>query len=173
MSFTFENKVLWRTLVLALLFLSLLGTWSYDVINVPAEFACSYPNMRLYGDFCGMPISWLSFLFAGDFFYIFRELVAGIFTGRGRELFGLVLLSPPLLPLFSTVLLLRKKDSPRLQKFHLFAWGLGCIFPLFILFTQRDIQTFRLWGAWLYIIVAICALTLEIVIWKRVPLGNS
>lgn len=161
-----ENKVFWRGFILALLIVSMLGPWAYDKISVPAEYPCEWPVVRLYGDFCGMPFSWFSgfLLFAGDLFHILRAVVTGTFTGRGRELFVLVLLILPILPFFSTLLLLWKKDLPTLRKVHLIAWGLGCIFPLFILFVERNVRFSILWGPWLYLLVAVSAVIFEILI---------
>jgi hypothetical protein len=163
-----KHKSILRQVTLALLFVSLLGPWAYDLLYVPGEYPCEWPIVRLYSDFCGMPMSWFSgfLLFAGDFFRILWALITGTFTGRGRELFGLVFLTLPILPLFSTLLLLRKKDSPRLRRFHLIALGLGCIFPLFILFAQQNVQVFLLWGPWLYIFTAVGAWATEILFHK-------
>lgn len=168
MSFLMENKTLWRGVILLLIIVSMLGPWAYDRIHVPAEYPCSPPNIRLYGDFCGMPMSWFSgfLLFAGDFFHILRQLITGSFTGRGRELLALVFLILPILPLFSSLLLLKRKDPSRLLGFHLIAWGLGCIFPVFILVFQPNVSTLLLWGPWLYILVAICAVIAETVVIK-------
>jgi hypothetical protein len=46
------------------------------------------------------------------------------------------------------------------------AWGLGCIFPLFILFSQQNVQILLLWGPWLYILVAVGAVILEVLLMK-------
>ena len=112
-----ENKVIWHGIILLLLVISLLGPWAYDSINVPAEYPCEWPVVRLYGDFCGMSMSWFSafLLFAGDFFFILRALITGTFTGRARELMSLVFLILPVFPLFSSLLLLKKKDPSRLR----------------------------------------------------------
>lgn len=167
-----KHKNILRQASLVLLIVSLLGPWAYDKIGVPAEFPCEWPIVRLHGDFCGMPMSWFSgfMLFAGDFFRILWALITGTFTGRGRELLGVVFLALPILPLFSALLLLRKKDSPRLQRYHLIALGLGCVFPLFILFAQLNVKLVLLWGLWLYIIVAVSAVILEILIMKKSPI---
>lgn len=175
MSLINENKNMVRTILLVIFIVSLLGPWGYDVIHVPAEYPCDLPNVRLYGDFCGIPIPWFGgvMLFAGDFFRILRELLTGAFTGRGRELLGWVLLILPSLPMVSTFFLLRHKDSARLQTFHLLAWGLGCAFSLYVLFLQPDISVFRLWGPWLFVGVAVSAFVLELRLRKRPPAENS
>lgn len=164
-----KHKNILRQVALVLLIISLLGPWGYDLLNVPAEYPCEWPVVRLYGDFCGMPMSWFSgfLLFAGDFFHILWALITGTFTGRGRELLGVFLFTVPILPLFSSLLLLKKKDPSRPRGFHLFAWGLGCIFPVFILSFQPNVPILLLWGPWLYLLVAVGAVVLEIVLVKK------
>lgn len=165
-----------RLAILALLIVSLLGPWGYDRIHVPAEYTCSLPNIRLYGDFCGMPMSWLSgfLLFAGAFFHILWQLITGTFNGRGGgELLGVLLLALPILPLFSSLLLLKKKAPFRLRGFHLIAWGLGCIFPVFILSFQPNVPILLLWGPWLYVLAAVGAVVVEIFIQKHHQPGLS
>lgn len=174
-----KHKNILRQVALALLIISLLGPWGYDRIHVPAEYTCSLPNIRLYGDFCGMPMSWLSgfLLFAGAFFHILWQLITGTFTGRGGELLGVFLLALPIalpiLPLFSFLLLLKKKAPSRLRGFHLIAWGLGCIFPVFIIAFQPNIPILLLWGPWLYFLAAVGAVVVEIFITKTSPAGLS
>jgi hypothetical protein len=122
-----------------------------------------------------MSMSWFSafMMFAGDFFYILRALLTGTFTGRARELLGLGFLILPVFPLFSSLLLLKKKAPSRLRGVHLIAWGLGVIFPLFILFGQRNVQAILLWGPWLYILVAVGAIILELLLMRKNPVKNG
>jgi hypothetical protein len=51
-----KHRKITRVAILILFITSMLGPWMFDLINVPAEYACSKPNVRLYGDFCGMPV---------------------------------------------------------------------------------------------------------------------
>lgn len=163
-----RHKTALRLTILVLLIISLLGPWAYDRVHVPAEYACNDPFVRLEGDFCGLPMSWFSgfLLFAGGFFHILRHLITGTFTGRGRELLGVFILTLPILPLFSSLLILKKKKPSRLRGFHLIAWGLGCIFPVFIVVFQPNVPLLLLWGAWLYLLVAVGAVAFEIFIMK-------
>lgn len=126
--------------MLALLIVSLLGPWMYDVIHVPAEYTCDNPFVRLEGDFCGLPLSGIKFFtwFAGGFFHI--------------------------IPFFTTLPLIWKKETPRLRTINLVAWILALIPTLTIFIFQIKDQAFRLWGLWLYILVAISALTVEMFI---------
>jgi hypothetical protein len=54
-----EGKRIWRVITLAVLLLAILGPWAFDRTNVPAEFPCTGPHIRLEGDFCGIPMSGL------------------------------------------------------------------------------------------------------------------
>ena len=165
MSFIVENKVFWRRIVLALFILSLLGPWMFDRIYVPAEYTCSTPTFRLEGDFCGYPMSGflIVFPFTGRFFIILWELITGIFTGQARELFvGLFLL--PTLPFFTTILLIWKKETRRLQTIDLVAWILALIPTLTVFITQIKDPVIRLWGLWLYILAAVSAVIVEILV---------
>ena len=84
MSFMTENKVLWRILILALFIISMLGPWAFDLLNVPAQYPCGKPSVRLYGDFCGSPISGFGVIKWANsgFIYILDELIKGNIAGR-------------------------------------------------------------------------------------------
>lgn len=168
------NRNIVRAVILALLLISLLGPWMFDLIHVPAEYTCDEPFVRLEGDFCGMPMSGLQFFkwFTGGFFYIIVEFVKGSFTGRSRELIaGLSLL--PLVPFVTTILLLWKRNTPRLQIINLVAWILALIPTLTIFIFQIKDQAFRLWGLWLYILTAVGAVIFEILLMKTSPVKTE
>jgi hypothetical protein len=57
MSWLIVHKQYTRITFMALLLVALSGTWAYDLIHVPAQYDCSLPNVRLRGDFCGIPFS--------------------------------------------------------------------------------------------------------------------
>ena len=63
-------KNILRGAILLLLIISLLGPWTFDQINVPAQYPCTPPIVRLYGDFCGVPLSGIQVfgLYIGGFF---------------------------------------------------------------------------------------------------------
>ena len=44
----------WRVIILAMLMVSFVGPWFFDVIMVPAEYECNLPFVRLDDDFCGL-----------------------------------------------------------------------------------------------------------------------
>jgi hypothetical protein len=169
MSFIAKNKTSWRTLVLALFIISMLGPWAFDLLNVPAQYPCEKPSVRLYGDFCGYPMSGFGVLIwtSGGFFYILAELIKGNIAVRIPELVIPICAWIIILPFFSTLLLIWKKNSRRLQTINLVTWGLACLLTctMFIWQTNRDqfVRFFHLlWGIWLYILVATGTIILEI-----------
>jgi len=169
MSFILGNTVLLRWSILALLIIAMLGTWAFDQLNVPAQFPCEKPSVRLYGDFCGDPMSGFGALawFSDGFFYTFNELIRGNIVPLLPNLIALLLACIIVFPFLSTLLLLAIKDSPRLQTLNLITWGLAClaILTMFILQFRREhfMEFFYLlWGLLLYALVAIGTIALEI-----------
>jgi len=155
-------------MILVLLVISLLGPWMFDRIHVPAEYTCSEPTVRLYGDFCGYPMPgfFTIFLFIGGFFSNLAAWVSGAFTGRAREfLVGLSLL--PILPFFTTLFLIWKEETRRLRTINLVAWILALIPTLIVFILQIKDQAIQPWGLWLYILVAIGAIIHEVQALRR------
>jgi len=171
MPYTVKNEDFWRKLVLALFILSMLGPWAFDLLNVPAQYPCGWPTVRLEGDFCGYPMSGIGALLwaTGGFFYIINDLIKGNIAARIPELITLIFTWLVILPFFSTLLLIWNKNSRRLQTINLIAWGLAGIpaLVMFILQTNRDQLvhfSYYLWGLWLYILVAIGTVIFEILV---------
>ena len=169
MSFIAENKVLWRKLVPVLFIISMLGPWMFDLLNVPAQYPCGKPSVRLYGDFCGYPMSGFEVIkYANSgFFFILDQLIKGNIAGRILDLIFPFYTWLIILPFFSIILLIWNKNSRRLQTINLVAWGLACsvILTMFILQTIGDPfvhNLYLLWGIWLYILVAIGTIANEI-----------
>jgi hypothetical protein len=135
MSWLEKHKRIWRTAIFILLILAVLGPWAYERISVPAEYACSPPYIRLEGDFCGFPWSWIRGFFwvSGGLISISVGMVTGelIFIEWIREIFVSLLLFLPLLPFFSTLLLILREDHPHRQVFTIIAWGLSIGMGLF------------------------------------------
>jgi len=56
----------WRRLVRFILGVTsgcaLVGPWIYERVNVPARYVCAAPNIRIEGDYCGVPLSALTLL---------------------------------------------------------------------------------------------------------------
>ena len=171
MSWIYNNRRFFRIAVLLLFLVSLFGPWAFDLLNVPAQFPCGWPAVRLKDDFCGYPMSGFgAFICANSgFIYILDDLIRGNIAGRIPELISLIFTWIIILPFFSTLLLIWNKNSRRLQTINLIAWGLACIpaLTLFILQTNRDELVhflYLLWGVWLYILVAIGTFIFEILV---------
>jgi hypothetical protein len=140
MSFIVENKVRLRIFILALFIIAMLGPWTFDLINVPAQYLCDEPFVRLYGDYCGSPVS-------------------------GFGAIQLIIL----LPFFSNLLLIGNRNSRRLQTINVIVWAIACLLTLtmFIIQSNRDqfVQYFYLlWGLWLYILLTIGTMIFEILV---------
>ena len=169
MSFMIENNVLRRTLVLVFVIVSMLGPWTFDLINVPAQYDCDKPFVRLYGDFCGSPMSGIGNVLwaASGFFSILDGLTKG--TAGIPELILFVCVLIIVLPLFSTLLLIGYRNSRRLQTINVIVWGMACLPTLALFILQSNLDGFirffyLLWGLWLYILVAIGAIIAEILV---------
>ncbi len=154
-----------RFTFLIFLVMSMMGPWAFDRIHVPAEYTCEHPFVRLNGDFCGSPLSWLSLVswVTDGFLVTTRRLIAELFAGGAREFLAVLLVMLPVLPFFSTLLLTGRKNSTRLKTIHLIAWGVGCLFPLLIIGSEWNGPVTKLWGPWLYILLAIGAFLVEII----------
>ncbi|MCC6300146.1 MAG: hypothetical protein IT314_12680 [Anaerolineales bacterium] len=137
------NRSIFRVGILLLFVLALLGPWTYDVINVPAEFTCDKPFIRLDGDFCGVPTSVIQF-----------------FSGP------VILL---LLPFLTTALLIWKEETQRLRTINMIVWTLAFLLTLLVFFFQIQDQAFRLWGLWLYILMSFSALAFEFLALRNSP----
>ena len=134
-----EHKRIWRTAVLVLLIIAMTGPWSFDLINVPAEYPCSLPNYRLEGDFCGIPFSGI-WIFP-VLFPLFTTLSL-IRQGRRQSKFDVVIWG--------------------------LALSVGLFFGVSFLARPHpqsgDIWLYR--GVWLYIVVAAVTLFLELITLK-------
>ena len=164
----YDRKQTWRVASLVLIFLAALGPWVYDRIHVPAEYSCNLPNVRLEGDFCGVPLSGISILFMmlEGLGSIWGQYMAGtaVFPDRARELIFMISFILLPLPSFSTLLVLFKRSSRGLQIFHLGMWGLGAALGLFwtvIVLSYPYPHRWSLWGFWSYLVAAIGMLVLE------------
>ena len=162
MSTLIENKRSWRTAALILLVIAMLGPWAYDLINVPAQYSCDGPNVRLEGDFCGLPISLLMGLGA-----LFGSLL-GILSGDiaiGQDPFTLMLplmLLVFIIPMFTNLYLLRHNEQARWQVFNVTAWGLAAIAAGVYLGLSIFRPHAPPWGVLLYVVAALGVLALEL-----------
>lgn len=162
-------KHVWRTAILLLLLVALMGPWAFDLISVPEEYACSPPNFRLEGDFCGIPLSglWILFWSSGEIISMTVGFIRGeiVLDGTGTFL-GLlfigIFLFLILSPIISTLRQFRGGDIQDRQVSHIVVWGLAALFSsLFLITYGISRQYWALWGLWLYIGLAAGALVLE------------
>jgi len=167
-----EHKTVWRVAILVLLLVAFLGPWVFEQINVPSEYPCSAPFIRLEGDFCGEPMPGMWILLWTVAAPISE--VIGLVTGATvladfgvvflkRLLTSLVLLTL-VLPFFSTWLLILRGDRPRLQVFHVVVWGLAAGAGLLFGIQSLPRLYWVLWGTWFYIGLAVSALILELLV---------
>lgn len=168
MSFNSRNTPLLRWLILALLVVAVLGPWMMDMINVPAQYSCDKPFVRLYGDFCGYPMSGFGAIawITSGFLYTLNELIRGNIATVFPNLIALIFVCIIVFPFLSTILLTSKKTSRRFQIINLSVWGVACLASLIIFALQSQSEQFiqyffLLWGLPLYIFVAIGAVVLE------------
>ena len=170
MSWINEHQRNWRIALLLLMIVAFMGPWAFDLINVPSEYECSAPFVRLEGDFCGGPLSGIGLFFwiSSSFISIGIGLATGefVFFERIRELLISLLLFLPLLPIFSTLLLILRGDHQRRQVFTIIAWILAISGGLFLGISNSIYPrlVWAVWGLWLYIGLAISALILEIIV---------
>jgi hypothetical protein len=168
MSWITEHARVWRIAALIFLVAAIIGPWVYDQINVPAEYPCSAPFVRLEGDFCGVPMSGAYMLFAlvGESVRIVSGLVTGglLLAETSRQLLILLLGYLLLLPAFSTLLMILKGDRRWLQIFHITVLCLAGGLMLWVLSAESGLHTSQLWGPWLYLASVMVLLILEIIV---------
>jgi len=173
-----KNKRIWRTAILIMLLVALIGPWTFERINVPAKYPCSPPFIRLEGDFCGEPMSgiWiLSFMIFGMVSSSMGLASGGIvFIDWARQFLFSSFLFLLILPFFTTILLIGGKDSRRLRIIHLIAWGMAIGIGLLIAFSSFSGPRWELlWGIWLFIGLAVSILVLELLNLTRSIKNNN
>ena len=155
----------WRIALLILMVVAFLGPWVYDQINVPAQYTCDPPFVRLEGDFCGVPLNgtWVILALGTQPISTITDLVMGrlILAESGRQLLVSLAGFLSLLPVVSTLLMIFWGNRPRLQIFHIVVLCLAGGLMLWAISAMLELRTIRLWGPWLYIGVILSELILE------------
>lgn len=168
MLFTLEKERFLRKLILAAFILAMLGPWSFDLLGVPAQFPCNGPAVRLMGDYCGYPFSGFRgiIMVFTSLSHILGALMNGYIAMLIPELISLVIMLFAFLPVVSFPLIW-KKSSRRSQIMSLIVWGLGSLaasamFAMQAMRPQVAPFPYLVWGVWLYILVAIGAVILDV-----------
>jgi hypothetical protein len=135
-------------------------------INVPAEYPCSAPFVRLRGDFCGVPLSGAAMVSAlvEELAGRAGALAAGDATRVAlRDTFLMILLAlPAVLPFVIAALSVSRADSQGKRVLRLVAWGMAGVWSLWWLAVPvSESPPLRVWGVLLYAGLACAALTLE------------
>jgi hypothetical protein len=171
MSLIYEHQRNWRIALLILIVLAVMGPWVFERLNVPAKYECTAPNVRLEGDFCGVPMTGIQSILwmgSGSIFMIFGLLTGEfVLSERIRELLTAWLLLFPLLPFISTLLLILRGNTLSRQVFAIVSWVLAIAACLFISFQINPRQLWASWGLWLYILSGFCALIYEIIMIRQ------
>lgn len=168
-----QNRPVWRIIILAIVLIAFIGPWGYDRIHVPAQYDCTFPNFRLEGDFCGVPLSGISVFVPG----LGLVLDAAVRMVRGappdpilaRNLWSLFIILIPL-PVFIIPLLVVAGERLSRKSIYVVVWGLasaGGLGFLLLISLMLGLPPIRLWGFWLYIVLAIIALIVETVMQVR------
>jgi hypothetical protein len=157
---------IWRIAALALLLLAFVGPWAMERINVPAEYPCSAPFVRLRGDYCGLPFTGAAMISAivGDLASRAGALAAGDAPRIAlRDTLPMILFAiPAVLPFVIAALSVSRGESHRKQLFRLVVWGLAVAWSLWWLAVSVSVSPpIRVWGILLYAGLAGAALTLE------------
>lgn len=172
-----DHKRILKTAILLLLLEAFAGPWTYDRINVPAQYTCADPFIRLSGDFCGLPQSGALIIqiIGGEFIYIGESLLSGaaIPVDLGRDFLIFLLSLFIFLPIFSSLLSILIQ-SRRWQIINLVVAALAVITSLvWLSFSIMTGTTLHVWGLWLYPIMLISMLLLEgLFIFKQTSLRN-
>jgi hypothetical protein len=155
-----------RAAVWVLLLSAALGPWAYTSDGVPPAEWCQPPNFLDSGRCVKLVsgVDLLSFLAMAGF-----SMSAGLLTGatvfpdRAREYFLVMLFATAFLPFLTTLLRLRRQASWRSGVIHLLACGLAAFACVLVLVGNSPHSLNRLWGAWLYLILTVFSVGMEIV----------
>lgn len=160
-----RHKTALRLAVFFLLLIGLLGPWIYEPLLVPNNAKCLLPAVRIRPGICGQPMSGLFVMsyFGAGFFTVLGALIGGSrsFAAAGREL-AMALVFLPLIPLFSSLLLIWQSRKRVLQAFHWTALVLSTgLAAWFIAAEVPSVVSLHTWGPWLFLAALLIGLAVE------------
>jgi hypothetical protein len=175
MSWIIAHRVTIRGILLALLIAGIAGPWVFDEINVPAEYTCHPPNYRLYGDFCGVPLSgaYVAWAFLSEWLRTYEMITSGGVDVLGAVIFrwlGLVIF----LPFAGAVLLFLRPHCRRASLFQAVACLLAAGLGILVLANGHPSLLFVTWGVWVYALAAMGTAALEtLLLARKTPAGTG
>ena len=165
-----QHKRVFRFTFLIAVVIAISGPWFFDRINVPAQYACSAPNVRLDDDFCGLPLSvtWLFFEILRNPFDILRGLVTNVvsFNEAFRRWIFFLCLFLLLLPVLSSGILILRGEPRRWMTLHIVGLALAAGIGGCIAWLVYSRASWMLWGLWSYIALTISMLALEVLTFR-------
>jgi hypothetical protein len=169
-----DKQRVWRFVITSLLLVSFAGPWTFDLLSVPREYACTAPHVRLDGDFCGVPIIGLLAFF--QYLLGFPFLISRMI--RFPQFFSpeLLFFLPLLLPVFTILLLIRSRGARSPEESKIFFWSLSLGINLFMGLVgtiPRPIPVLAPWGIWVFNVSATAALIRAILVLRAERTGNQ
>jgi hypothetical protein len=171
-----EQKRFVRLVFLIGMVIAIGGPWVFDRINVPAQFDCSPPNIRLEGDFCGLPLSlaWFLSSILGGLAYIVREADWGSlhFAALLSELRIYLFVFLLIFPVVSTAVLVLRGGGRRWQTLHIAGLVLAAGIAGLLAWLGNSTSSWilrLLWGLWLYILLTASLFALEAFVLRTPP----
>ena len=152
-------------MVLFALIVAFIGPWAFDRVNVPAEYPCEKPFIRLQGDFCGLPIPGYSIvsIVVASLLSMMGETASGTPTllDYTRGLFSILVVTIFFLPIGSTLLTFQVENTQKRQIIQIAVWGLAAVTGIW--FTGLSVFTIGglAWGIWLYNGIAVSEMVIE------------
>lgn len=156
-----RNRRAWLAIALLVAAAAFFGPWAYDRIHVPAQYTCSLPNIRLEGDFCGVPLrgTWVITTAAQSFMSLPAAWVRGEpwISGGTPEMILAAMTFFLVLPLLTTLGQMLGAEGRRWRRVNLVAWALGLVVAG-LTATAGLLNGWGLlrgWGVWLYMGLAL------------------
>jgi len=169
-------KRFWRTAVLVLLILALLGPWAFDLLSVPAENTCQPPTVRIDSRFCGEPMSGLMAVFSmvpQGFAFLSALVTGNLNADRPGNEWLTLLFWLPILALLSLALLVVWPKLRGWLVFHLAFLALTAVATgVYLSFIPAN-RIGIVWGLWLFMAATLAALALEVSSLPGRPLGEQ